>query len=161
MGGNSPTAVLVLSMHADDDSVFEAMKAGARVYLAKSAQAQTVVDAARIVSGGGVVFSDAIAARLADWFTSLQRDNGPVCHLTPRERDVLRLMVCGRDNRSIAAVLGLRPKTVRNVVSTVLAKLQVADRASAVAKAREWGMRPVSGMSRAQPGHRPVTPGTR
>ena len=69
-------------------------------------------------------------------------------------------MVCGRDNRSIAAVLGLRPKTVRNVVSTVLAKMQVAGRASAVAKARELGLRPASGMSRVHPGHRPVTSGT-
>ncbi len=160
VGGTSPTAVLVFSMHADDDSIFEAMRAGARGYLTKSAHARAVVDAARIVSEGGVVFSDAIAARLATWFTCLQRHNGPVSQLTPREREVLRLMVRGLDNRSIAAALGLHPKTVRNVVSTILAKLLVADRASAVAKARQWGLRAGNGMSRAQPGHRPVTSGT-
>lgn len=137
---DSATAVLVLTMHGDDDSVFEAMKAGARGFVSKSASPQEVLDAVRVVADGGAVFSASVGQRLTDWFLTLQRHHGPLSHLTPREREVLALMARGRDNPSIARLLEISPKTVRNVVSAVLTKLQVVDRAAAIAKAREAGL---------------------
>ena len=136
----SGTAVLVLTMHGDDDSVFEAMKAGARGFVSKSAKPQEILDAVRVVADGGVAFSAEVGRRLTDWFFTLQRHHGPLSHLTPREREVLAMMARGRDNASIAALLGISPKTVRNVVSAVLTKLQVVDRAAAIVKAREAGL---------------------
>jgi DNA-binding NarL/FixJ family response regulator len=137
---DSAVAVLVLTMHGDDDSVFEAMKAGARGFVSKSASPREVLDAVRVVADGGVVFSASVGQRLTDWFLTLQRHHGPLSHLTAREREVLALMVRGRDNTSIARLLDISPKTVRNVVSAVFAKLQVVDRSAAIAKAREAGM---------------------
>ncbi|MEZ5184464.1 MAG: response regulator transcription factor [Candidatus Nanopelagicales bacterium] len=136
----SGTAVLVLTMHGDDNSVFEAMKAGARGFVSKSARPQEILDAVRVVADGGVVFSAAVGRRLSNWFFTLQRHHGPLSHLTPREREVLAMMARGRDNASIAALLDISPKTVRNVVSAILTKLQVVDRAAAIAKAREAGL---------------------
>ena len=134
------TAVLMLTMYDDDDLVFRAMQAGARGYLVKTAEPTSVITAIRTVAGGGVVLSPALASRLTAWFATLEREHGPLAHLTAREKDVLRLMVKGRDNGGTAAYLGVSPKTVRNVVSSIFAKLGVADRSAAVAKAREAGL---------------------
>lgn len=134
------TAVLMLTMYDDDDLVFRAMQAGARGYLVKTAEPASVIAAIRTVAEGGAVLSPALATRLSSWFATLQREHGPLAHLTSREQDVLRLMVRGRDNAGIAAFLGVSPKTVRNVVSAIFAKLGVADRSSAVARARESGL---------------------
>ena len=134
------TAVLILTMYGDDDAVFEAMKAGARGYLVKSADPDNVLRAVRTVADGGVMLSAALGERMSGWFTTLQRKHGPLSHLTPREREVLTLMTKGRDNASIATLLQISPKTVRNVVSAVFTKLGVADRSAAVATAREAGL---------------------
>lgn len=133
-------AVLILTMHDGDDRVFQAMQAGARGYVVKSAAPDVVIGAIRAVAQGGAVLSAALTDRMADWFETLQRAHGPLARLTPRERDVLRLMAHGRDNASISEALGVSPKTVRNVVSAVFVKLQVTDRAAAVALAREAGL---------------------
>jgi DNA-binding NarL/FixJ family response regulator len=134
------TPVLVLTMYAQEDAVFEAMKAGARGYLIKTAAPDRVLDAAHAVAGGGVVLPAELAQRLTSWFTTVQQHHGPLSHLTPREREVLGLMVHGRDNVAIARYLQVSPKTVRNVVSAIYAKLQVADRSAAVAKGRAAGL---------------------
>lgn len=134
------TSVLILTMYGDDDAVFEAMKAGARGYLVKSADPDNVLRAVRTVADGGVMLSAALGERMSDWFTTLQRRHGPLSHLTPREREVLALMTKGRDNTAIARLLQISPKTVRNVVSAILTKLGVTDRSAAVAKAREAGL---------------------
>jgi len=140
VAANAPdTAVLVLTMYGNDDAVFEAMKAGARGYLVKSADPEQVLRAIRTVADGGVVLSAALGARMADWFTTLQQEHGPLSQLTPREREVLNLMCQGRDNTAIASALGISPKTVRNVVSSIFTKLGVAHRADAIAKARAAG----------------------
>jgi len=140
VAANAPdTAVLVLTMYGNDDAVFEAMKAGARGYLVKSADPEQVLRAIRTVADGGVVLSAALGARMADWFTTLQQEHGPLSQLTPREREVLNLMCRGRDNTAIASALGISPKTVRNVVSSIFTKLGVAHRADAIAKARAAG----------------------
>jgi DNA-binding NarL/FixJ family response regulator len=136
-------AVLVLTMF-DDDSVFAAMRAGARGYLLKHATLDDLIRAITAVHHGEAIFSPTTAERLLRFVTSapVHRGAAVLPELTQRERDVLYLVALGRDNRQIAAELDLTPKTVRNYVSGVLTKLQVHDRAAAVAKAREAGFGP-------------------
>lgn len=135
------TAVLVLTMLEDDDSVFAAMRAGARGYLLKGALKAEILRAVRAVASGEAIFGAAIARRLTEFFAA-PRVGGPgqaFPELTEREQEVLALVAQHRTNPEIADRLGLSPKTVRNHVSNVFAKLQVADRAEAIARAREAG----------------------
>jgi DNA-binding NarL/FixJ family response regulator len=123
--------VLVLTMFEDDESVFAAMKAGARGYLVKSSRPQQIVDAVRAVGEGEAIFSPAVATRLLGFFATAPRPN-TLPELTGREREVARLMAEGKGNATIARELFLSTKTVRNHVSNILRKLQVADRAQAI-----------------------------
>lgn len=133
------TSVLVLSMFDDDATVFQAIKAGARGYVVKSESPETILSAIRSVARGEAVFSPTLAGRMTSWFSALGRGNA-LDALTPREQEVLAGMVHGRNNLAIAQTLGVSDKTVRNVVSNIFAKLQVTDRGSAVAKARQAGL---------------------
>jgi DNA-binding NarL/FixJ family response regulator len=133
--------VVVLTMSEDDGTVFAAVRAGARGYLLKGADQEEVVRAITTVASGGAVFGAALARRIAEFFTA--GPAGPETafpQLTSREREVLELVAAGRSNAQIAAALYLSPKTVRNVVSNVLTKLQVTDRAQAIVRAREAGL---------------------
>ena len=133
--------VVVLTMSEDDGTVFAAVRAGARGYLLKGADQEEVLRAITTVASGGAVFGAALARRIADFFAAAPR--GPeeaFPQLTAREREVLALVAAGRSNAQIAAALHLSPKTVRNNVSNVLAKLQVTDRAQAIVRAREAGL---------------------
>lgn len=134
------TLVVVLTMFDDDATIFQAVQAGARGYVVKTEPPGVVLGAIRSVAAGDAVFSAALAQRLAAWFAGLNQHRTPLPQLTPREREVLMLMARGRDNTAIGAALGVSPKTVRNVVSNVFSKLQVTDRAGAIAKARESGL---------------------
>ncbi|MFS8095982.1 response regulator transcription factor [Lentzea alba] len=125
------TRVLVLTMFDDDESVFAAMRAGARGYLVKSSRPQQIVDAVRAVGDGEAIFSPAVATRLLDFFVTAPRPS-TLPELTGREREVARLMAAGKGNAAIAQELFLSTKTVRNHVSNILRKLQVADRAQAI-----------------------------
>ncbi|MGY1684613.1 response regulator [Geodermatophilus sp. SYSU D00867] len=140
--GEAPSVgVVVLTMSEDDGTVFAAVRAGARGYLLKGADQEEVVRAITTVASGGAVFGAALARRIAEFFTA--GPAGPETafpQLTAREREVLELVAAGRSNAQIAAVLYLSPKTVRNVVSNVLTKLQVTDRAQAIVRAREAGL---------------------
>ncbi|GGQ55012.1 response regulator [Couchioplanes azureus] len=133
--------ILVLTMSEDDGTVFAAVRAGARGYLVKGAEQEEIVRAITTVASGGAVFGATLAARIAQFFAA-----GPPTpstafpQLTAREREILDLLAAGRSNGQIAAALYLSPKTVRNNVSTVFAKLQVADRAEAIVRAREAGL---------------------
>jgi DNA-binding NarL/FixJ family response regulator len=135
--------VLMVTMLDDDGSVFAAMRAGARGYVLKGADHAEIVRAIRAVAEGEGIFSSAIAGRLVDYFASL---NPPVPDLmpglTPREREILALLSEGCKNAEIAARLSLSTKTVRNNVSNILAKLQVADRTQAAVRVLEAGVRP-------------------
>lgn len=135
-------AVLVLTMYDDDDSVFAAMQAGARGYLLKGASKREMLRAIRDVAGGAAIFSPAIARRMMNYFDKLRKQ--PAAHafpeLTPREQEVLMLMAQQQSNQEIAEALSLSPKTVRNYTSNIFAKLQVADRAGAILKARDAGL---------------------
>jgi len=135
------TAVLVLSMADDDDIVFAAMQAGARGYLLKGAAQEEIDRALKAVAAGEAIFGPGIATRLLGAFaapTTVRTDAFP--QLTHREREVLELVAQGKRNAAIAATLGLAPKTVANHLSSIFAKLQVADRSAAIVRARDEGM---------------------
>lgn len=135
------TAVLMLTMLEDDTSIFAAMRAGARGYILKGSAPADIVHAIRTVAAGEVIFGAALARRMGHFFTAGRNgDAHPFPDLTTRERDVLDLVADGTSNSDIAAALGLSEKTVRNNVSAIFAKLLVADRAAAVAKARGAGL---------------------
>jgi DNA-binding NarL/FixJ family response regulator len=135
--------ILVLTMFEEDDSVFAAMRAGARGYLLKGADQAEILRAIHAVSHGEAIFSPAIAERLTQYFAALgQAPLSPVFpDLTDREREVLGLIAQGHSNGEIASRLVLSQKTVRNHVSNIFSKLQVADRAQAIIRAREAGWR--------------------
>ncbi len=135
--------VLVLTMFEDDDSVFAALQAGARGYLLKGADKAEIVRAIRAVHSGEAIFGPAIAQRLMGYFTALRRPAAtqpPFPDLTDREREILAMIARGRTNQEIAADLVVSLKTVRNHVSNIFAKLQVADRAQAMDAARKAGL---------------------
>lgn len=142
LAASPSTRVLVITMSDEDDAVVAAMRAGARGYVVKGAGREDLLQAVRTVAGGGAVFSPAVADRLGGFFTGLSekpaREVFP--QLSEREREVLDLVARGLDNRRIARELFLSEKTVRNHVSTLLGKLDVADRAEAIARARRAGM---------------------
>jgi DNA-binding NarL/FixJ family response regulator len=133
--------VLVLTMFDDDDSVFAAMRAGARGYLVKGAPQEEIARAIASVAGGGAVFGPGVARRVLDYFAApVARADTPFPELTPREREVLDLIAAGLPNATIARTLTLSPKTVGNHISTIFAKLQVATRAEAIVRARDAGL---------------------
>lgn len=134
--------VLVVTMFEDDYSVFTAMRAGARGYIVKGASADEMLRAIRAVASGEAIFSPAIAARLIDFF-SAPKPTVPAHtfpELSNREREILDLIAQGASNAEIAGKLVLSPKTVRNHVSNIFSKLQVADRAHAIIRGREAGL---------------------
>jgi DNA-binding NarL/FixJ family response regulator len=135
-------AVLALTMHDDDDSVFAALQAGARGYLVKGARQTELLRALHAVADGGAVFGPAIARRMVDFFAAAASAASAVAFpdLTAREREILHLVARGRSNAQIAQQLVLSTKTVRNHVSSVFTKIQVVDRAQAIVKAREAGI---------------------
>ena len=137
--------VLVITMFDDDDSVFAAMRAGARGYLLKDADKDEVVRAIVAVERGEAIFSPAIAQRMKQYFSApsgLSKKNQPdeFAELTERELEILDLIAQGHNNLAISNRLSLSIKTVQNYVSSILTKLQVADRSQAIVRAREAGM---------------------
>jgi DNA-binding NarL/FixJ family response regulator len=133
-------AVVVLTMNEDRFAVLEALRAGARGYLLKGAGRATIVDAVRRAAAGGAVFDE----DAADIVIALAAGGVAAPHIalgiTEREAGVLRLVASGLTNQAIAARLGLAPKTVRNVVSTIFVKLGVSSREEATTRARMAGL---------------------
>ncbi len=134
--------ILVVTMFEDDHSVFTALRAGARGYILKDADEDEILRAIRAVGRGEAIFSPTIAQRLIDFFSAPQPILLPQIfpELTDREREVLGLIAQGHNNNDIARRLGLSLKTVANHVSNIFSKLQVADRAQAIIRAREAGL---------------------
>lgn len=130
---------LVLTM-LSDESVFSALQAGARGYLLKDADPGRIVAAVRTVAVGESVFSPGVAQRFLGLLETSNRSTVVFPDLTPREHDILRQVAAGLDNIAIGRQLGLRPKTVRNYVSNILAKLHAADRTEAALRARDAGI---------------------
>ena len=134
-----PAAVLVLTMVDDDDSVTAALRVGARGYLLKGAGPAEVVHAIHAVGSGAAVFGQSIAQRVLDYFARPTASDA-FADLTNREREILGMLADGHPNARIAERLHLSPKTVRNHVSSIFAKLHVADRAEAMLRARRAGL---------------------
>jgi DNA-binding NarL/FixJ family response regulator len=134
-------AVVVLTMDSDDDSVFAALRAGARGYLLKESDVADIERAITGVARGEAVFGAGVAARVLSFFAAGRSTAAsPFPQLTPRELEVLELIAQGLDNPTIARRLVLSDKTVRNRVSDILAKLHARSRAEMVALARDAGL---------------------
>ena len=134
-------AVLVLTMFNDDESVFAAMRAGARGYIVKGAEQDEIARAIRAVAAGEAIFSAGVAKRVLRFLSGPPVVvNEPFPQLTGRERDTLDLLASGLSNAAIADRLRLAPKTVANNLSSIFAKLQVADRSQAIVRARDGGL---------------------
>ena len=134
--------VLMLTMFDDEASVFAAMRAGARGYILKGATHAEMLRAIRAIANGEAIFSPQIAARLITFFGQLRPAAAPQLfpELSEREREILAYLAQGYSNSELAQHFVLSPKTVRNHVSNFLNKLQVADRAAAILRAREAGL---------------------
>jgi DNA-binding NarL/FixJ family response regulator len=133
-------AVLMLTMFDDDDTVFAAMRAGAHGYLLKGATQEEIVRGVRAVAAGEAIFGPGVARRVLGLVAGPGRTPDPFGDLTQRERQVLELLAAGLTTTAVAARLGLATKTVTNHASAVFAKLGVAGRAEAVARARRAGL---------------------
>jgi DNA-binding NarL/FixJ family response regulator len=134
-------AVLVLTMLDDDDSVFAAMRAGARGYLVKGVEQDDIARAIRSVASGEAIFGPGVAQRVLSFLHAPpQGQEQAFPELSAREHQILDLLAAGLNNAAIAERIGAAPKTVANNVSTIFAKLQVADRAQAIVRARDAGL---------------------
>jgi DNA-binding NarL/FixJ family response regulator len=142
LAASPKTRVLVVTMFEDDDSVLAAMRAGARGYMVKGMRSVDAIRAIRAVAEGGAIFSPAIAGRLVSMLAEARQRARPEAfpELTERERQTLDLMAQGHKNAVIAERLHLSPKTVRNYVTSIFDKLQLADRSQAIVRAREAGL---------------------
>jgi DNA-binding NarL/FixJ family response regulator len=134
--------ILVVTLFEDDDSVFMALRAGARGYVLKDSDEEEMVHAIRAVGKGEAIFSPNVAERVLAYFAAPMPASQPQVFptLTDREREILNLIAQGHPNPSIARQLHLSTKTVGNYVSNIFTKLQVADRAQAIIRAREAGL---------------------
>jgi DNA-binding NarL/FixJ family response regulator len=135
--------VLVVTLFEDDGSVFMALRAGARGYVLKDADEEEMVRAIRAVGRGEAIFSPNVATRVLAFFAASPPGGAPpqaFPTLTDREREILHLIAQGHPNPAIARRLSLSTKTVGNYVSNIFTKLQVADRAQAIIRAREAGL---------------------
>jgi DNA-binding NarL/FixJ family response regulator len=135
--------ILMVTLFEDDESIFAALRAGAHGYILKDAEEDEMVRAIRAVGGGEAIFSPSIAARLMDYFATARtlEPQEIFPELTDREREILTLIARGESNGAIAEQLVISLKTVRNHVSNIYNKLQVADRAQAAIRAREAGLK--------------------
>ena len=136
--------ILIITMSEDDESLFAAMRAGARGYIPKDADSEELVRAIRAAAVGEMIFGASIASRLMSYFASGRSSrvaaSDPFPDLTEREHEILELIAAGRPNADIADRLAITPKTVRNHVANVFNKLRVATRGEAIVRAREAGM---------------------
>ena len=133
-------AVLVLTMFDDDDSVFAAMRAGARGYVVKGAEQEEIGRAIRAVASGEAIFGPGVAQRVLRFFATPAPAADPFPELTPGSA---RSLTCSRPacrTPRSPTRLGLSPKTVANHLSSIFTKLQVADRAQAILRARDAGL---------------------
>jgi DNA-binding NarL/FixJ family response regulator len=133
-------AVLVLTMSDDDDTVFAAMRAGARGYLVKGATKEEILRAVTAVAAGEAIFGPGVARRVLSYFNAPHQQQDPFPQLTPREREVLDLLAGGLSNSAIATRLGLSSKTVNNNTSSIFTKLAGAGRTEAIIRARDAGL---------------------
>lgn len=142
LGQFASAGIIMVTMLEDDASIFAAMRAGARGYVLKGANHQELLQSIRAVAQGQVLFGAAIARRMTQFFVKAQRIDmePPLPELSEREREILDLIARHYTNPEIAQQLGIGEKTIRNHVSNIFNKLQVATRAQAIDKARQAGL---------------------
>ena len=133
-------AVLMLTMFDDDDSVFAAMRAGARGYVLKGAQQDEIIRPIQAVAAGEAIFGPGIARRVLGLVSAPPPPGIPFQGLTSKERQVLDLIAAGARNAEIARQMSIAPKTVANHISAIFSKLQIADRNQAIIRARDAGL---------------------
>ena len=135
------TAVLVITMTDDQDTVATALRAGARGYALKETDPETLIDALRTVADGGVVLGPRVGPIVLRALTDAPAAlPPPLDQLTERERQLLRHLTAGRSNVHIGRALGISEKTVRNQLSIVFTKIGVSDRVQAALLARDLGL---------------------
>lgn len=143
---HSDVGIIIVTMLEDDDSLFSAMRAGARGYVLKGADKAEMLKSIRAVAGGEALFGPAIAARLLNFFldkpaqSKSKTPSTTFPDLTDREREILAYIARGDTNPEIAEQLTISLKTVRNHVSNIFNKLQVVNRAQAALRARDAGL---------------------
>ena len=139
---HSPAINILIITMLEDDTVFTAMQAGAKGYLLKGAEGDETMRAIRAVANGEIIFSPGIAEKMMTFFAKDLKNEpaAPFPELTTRERQILDLLAQGLTNQAIAEKLVLSPKTIRNHVSNIFSKLQVASRSEAIIKARDAGL---------------------
>lgn len=142
LGQFASAGIIMVTMLEDDASIFAAMRAGARGYVLKGANHQDLLQSIRAVAQGQVLLGAAIAKRMTQLFVKAQRidTEPPLPELSEREREILELIARHYTNPEIAQQLGIGEKTIRNHVSNIFNKLQVATRAQAIDKARQAGL---------------------
>ncbi|MDQ0231443.1 response regulator transcription factor [Metabacillus malikii] len=149
---NPETKVIILSIHDDENYVTHALKTGARGYLLKEMDADTLIDAVKVVADGGSYLHPRVTHNLVNEFRRLATANGqassqplqpeirrPLHILTRRECEVLQMLADGKSNRGIGEALFISEKTVKNHVSNILQKMNVNDRTQAVVVAIKNG----------------------
>jgi len=132
--------IIIVTMFDDDDSLFSALRAGARGYLLKGAEHEEIARSVKAVAAGEAIFSAPIATRIIDYFSAPKSRQQILPELTNREREVLELVANGISNKEIAQKLVISPKTVRNHVHNIFTKLHVNSRFQAIMLAREAGL---------------------
>jgi DNA-binding NarL/FixJ family response regulator len=137
---NALPSTLVLTTFDDTAVVLDAIRSGARGFLLKDISYQQLMNAIRAIAAGGTVFQPAITQRLLRTTTTVATDAMSIEELTARELEVVRLMAGGYSNKEIAHALGTAEGTIKNQVSSILAKFGVRDRTRAVLKALEAGL---------------------
>jgi DNA-binding NarL/FixJ family response regulator len=141
---DAPPRIMVLTTFADDENVYAALHAGADGFLPKRARPAEIVDAVRIVARGeSLLFPAAIRSLAARHAAGAARARTAAVDLTPREREILRLVARGLSNGEIADELFLGLQTVKTHVSSLLRKLGARDRTQAVIAAYESGLVPM------------------
>jgi DNA-binding NarL/FixJ family response regulator len=132
--------VIILTMFDDDESVFAAMRAGAQGYVLKEADPDDIRRAILAVADGDAIFGRSVARRVMQYFSRTGAAPRAFPELTEREVEVLDLVAQGLSNSEITQRLVVSPKTVRNHLTNIFAKLHVADRSEAIVRAREAGL---------------------
>jgi DNA-binding NarL/FixJ family response regulator len=139
------TQVVILSIHASEEYVLRALQAGARGYLLKESAGEEVIDAVRAVHAGRRYLSEGIADMLIDGYLDLyggSEAGGALAALSPRELEVLQLVVEGKTSPEIARILTLSPKTIETYRSRLMHKLGIDDVPSLVKFAIKHGLTP-------------------